>query len=475
MRKHLLLLLTLVCGVIAISCDDKKEKDDVNNGGNNKVLTPDEQKAFIEEVAIDLSNKIPASDFNDLKVFTNDLIGVFKDYSWTTVKDSINSALNKCFDEEPKKYNTGSKKYSYGTINYGDEMVYYQELLNYYDVTYPVTLLLSNFNGHYRAGDKSWSYEEANDLQFLFQDGEGKDCVLKLSKEGKEVKCKIPSYESGIKSETRYITKGVELDTLNRVIRYYTSHIKFTLSIPEKTTVSLTRDGMKVVTVTYKCNLNNLTADDYFDFGRSNLSQNTLIELSNGYKLESNGVNNGNSKLSLNYVLSNSSGELVSFTVSGDPSGIPSFVVGDNVYDGNIREELIDNKETNVRNMYLNVSLMGKASVTGRVADLRAFLELNDSTTKYDRNEELFKKYLAKANEMLDLGLYYTGSSNKQASMELEAVQYDNYDLRKEWNSRPVLVFSDGVRTSFGDYFNSDDFSKVIEAFKKLAKESEKL
>ena len=82
---------------------------------------------------------------------------------------------------------------------------------------------------------------------------------------------------------------------------------------------------------------------------------------------------------------------------------------------------------------------------------------------------------LTEVIQHLDLGIYYGNGKTKQASVQAEAYLKDKDEWRKEeyWNTRMVLVFSDGTRTSFDDFFDKDDFTKAIEAFEALEEEYE--
>ena len=93
----------------------------------------------------------------------------------------------------------------------------------------------------------------------------------------------------------------------------------------------------------------------------------------------------------------------------------------------------------------------GALKMIGKVEDLRAFLEINDSINRNERNEEKYKAFVEEANKHLDLGFYYGNGKTKQASIQAEAYLKDKDEWRKEeyWGTRMVLVFTDGTRTSF--------------------------
>ena len=135
----------------------------------------------------------------------------------------------------------------------------------------------------------------------------------------------------------------------------------------------------------------------------------------------------------------------------------------------------VQNDDANIRNAYLSLSVDGALKMIGKVEDLRAFLEINDSINRNECNEEKYKAFVEEINKHLDLGIYYGNGKTKQASVQAEAYLKDKDEWRKEeyWNTRMVLVFSDGTRTSFDDFFDKDDFTKAIEAFEALEEEYE--
>ena len=66
---------------------------------------------------------------------------------------------------------------------------------------------------------------------------------------------------------------------------------------------------------------------------------------------------------------------------------------------------------------------------------------------------------------LVDLGVYYDGTSTRQASVEFDPVVEDNgYGDEFYW-IEPVLVFGDGSRYFFYDYFDDRIFEDLVEDF----------
>ena len=458
MKKNFFYFLTLLCGFSVLSCNDKETPQE-----EEVVMNEADQKSYIEQVAIDLAGKMPSKDFEELKSFVFDLSGIYADSSWAQVGDSMMLSYMKCFEkvDEKEGVDTIISHHFYT----GSEVIDTSYLSAHVDY-YNVALTLSNFTGHYTLTDSCWAFEEAGDLQFNFKDNKNNDCVLKLSKEGKEVRMKV-----GTRTE---MVRAVRAANRNFFTWGYFNEYEFFVCVPEKVNITLTRNDESVTSLTVKTDIKNLTEDGYFDLGNSSSIGSLEFTLNNGYKLTYETKATANDKLALNYSLSNAAGELFSYTISGDPSAIPSIVFNEDFSKREVIRE-IQQANSNIRNAYMCLSIDNKVKMIGKIADLRALLVIEDSINRNWKNEEKYKAFLEEENKHLDLGLYYGDSQKKQASIEAEAYlkEVDRYG-DENWNTRLVLVFSDSTRTSFEEFFSKKDFTKAIEAFEALDEEYEK-
>ena len=437
MKKIKCLALTLVCSACILSCNDK---DDVQ-----KDMAADEQKSFLENVIVEFTKRVPASDFEELKAFGEDVAYIFNDYSWTTVGDSLMSDYLDCILTVNDQYVDSVSKP--GEFIYG------------YEKTTLMTILLSNFTGHFKAQDKGWVYSEAKDLAFEFPDVNKKNCVLKIAHEGKVTEFMLPEIEDE------------ETNSYQNETHYYHESTEIMVGIPEKVIISMSRDGKDVVKATISPNLNNLTENKFIDIGVTNMIDGVEFVLNNGYKCSYRFEESANEKLAIDFKSSNSTGELISYTLSGDPSGIPSFIL-DEFSDLYVMSDTMRNAEgLNTRNIYMSISVLGKAQMIGRVADYMQFVMYKYLLDYYSEKEEEFKKTVADLNKIIEIGLYYNGSKEKQAYMELEAqLRTENYGDETEewWEVIPVMVFSDGARISCEEFFDKKGFAKAIEALEAL-------
>lgn len=458
MRKISFYFLALASfGMIFTSCEDKEEEN----------LSSDEQKNLIEEVAIELAKDVPAQDFAALKDFYDKLSVAVEALDWTLVEDSMKASYENSFI-----YAGESSRYD--TAHYKSEQWYYNDSLGIYDVRYvegeyiyrlnysiyDVALNLSNFTGHYTAqSNMTWKYEEANDLEFIMYEQDGTPCILKLTKEGKEVTMRLPQGRE-------YLHYDRE-DTID--VEYYNA-MRYTISIPEKISLVLTNGAQEVISVIVKPSLKNLDKDGYFDFGKSRLVSTVELKLINGYKLTTEGEYTANDKLSLSSSISNSKGKLVSYTISADPKGVPSILLNEDLPSYNF-EGLLEDPDANIKNLYVSLSVLEKLEFIGRITGAKEFYAAYTNLNNV-KDEASFKKSVDEFNKVIDLGLYYNGSSKKQASMELEA-SYSKYVYEgreyERWQLIPVMVFADGSRVSCEEYFTADNFSRAINAFAQLA------
>ncbi|MBO7112108.1 MAG: hypothetical protein J6W18_09185 [Bacteroidaceae bacterium] len=433
MKRIRFFAMAFLCAACVMSCSDK---DDVQ-----KDMKADDQKSFLEDVAIEFTQKVPASDFEGLKTFAEDISYVFDEDYWTEVEVSLlnDFFMSMVFNESEFVDSTTTP----GSYIYG-----YEEFTD-------IVLALANFTGHFVASDSGWVYSESDVLQFDFEDANEKACVLKVAQEGNITTFLLPRDEDEDWD-----------DSDEEEIFYYYKSTGVTICVPEKVIISLTQDGKDVVKATFTPKITNLTEDGFFDVGKTNILMGADFELNNGYKTSFKAEESPNKKLSVSCDLSNATGKLISYTLSSDPSGIPSYVL-ENVDD--LGDTLEQSEDLNAKNLYICFSVLDKAQAIGRIADLNDFVTLSDELD--DESEEEYKKTLAEINKLIDMGLYYNGSTDKQARLELEA-QYrsDTHGGRTEewWEVIPVMVFSDGARISCEDFFDEEGFSKAIEAFEAL-------
>ena len=413
----------------------------------NEAMTPLEQKEYLDLIARGFMDKTPASDFNEISKLCNHISNTYTDsYDW----DEVGDWGSKIFE---------SLKESLGTTDKEQEKDSWGEY-NYIYTNYKALVMASNFKGQFKAIGNKWELSKADDLQFIFSDQYGKECVLKLETSGNVKKVFIGNIDE-------WVDYNYDYSNDYYISNDYYDRTQLTVGVPENIIVTLTQGGSQVVKVTVKLNIGDLS-NDKFDLSKNQLTASTLVELNNGYKFNVSQVAyNGNNKTSVSFDMSKNGESLASVAFSSDISGIPSCNI-DAMVSGNIDEEDFNN--SNMKNVYVKLDIMGKLQIQGTLSDVRKFTDYINEADDNDDDEKTFKSYVNQANSLANFNLFYDGKSTKQATVTLEAFEEESWNGMKYWYMEPMLNFYDGSSYStFDAFFNDKDFKSVIDAFEKLA------
>ena len=413
----------------------------------NEAMTPLEQKEYLDVIARGFMDKTPASDFNEISKLCNHISNTYTDsYDW----DEVGDWGSEIFE---------SLKESLGTTDKEQEKDSWGEY-NYIYTNYKALVMASNFKGQFKAIGNKWELSKADDLQFIFSDQHGKECVLKLVTSGNVKKVFIGNIDE-------WVDYNYDYSNDYYISNDYYDRTQLTVGVPENIVVTLTQGGSQVVKVTVKLNIGDLS-NDKFDLSKNQLTASTLVELNNGYKFNVSQVAyNGNNKTSVSFDMSKNGESLASVAFSSDISGIPSCNI-DAMVSGNIDEEDFNN--SNMKNVYVKLDIMGKLQIQGTLSDVRKFTDYINEASDNDDDEKTFKSYVNQANSLANFNLFYDGKSTKQATVTLEAFEEESWNGMKYWYMEPMLNFYDGSSYStFDAFFNDKDFKSVIDAFEKLA------
>lgn len=413
----------------------------------NEAMTPLEQKEYLDVIARGFMDKTPASDFNEISKLYNHISNTYTDnYDW----DEVGDWGSEIFE---------SLKESLGTTDKEQEKDSWGEY-NYIYTNYKALVMASNFKGQFKAIGNKWELSKADDLQFIFSDQHGKECVLKLVTSGNVKKVFIGNIDE-------WVDYNYDYSNDYYISNDYYDRTQLTVGVPENIVVTLTQGGSQVVKVTVKLNIGDLS-NDKFDLSKNQLTASTLVELNNGYKFNVSQVAyNGNNKTSVSFDMSKNGESLASVAFSSDISGIPSCNI-DAMVSGNIDEEDFNN--SNMKNVYVKLDIMGKLQIQGTLSDVRKFTDYINEADDNDDDEKTFKSYVNQANSLANFNLFYDGKSTKQATVTLEAFEEESWNGIKYWYMEPMLNFYDGSSYStFDAFFNDKDFKSVIDAFEKLA------
>ena len=413
----------------------------------DEAMNSAEQKEYLDVIAKEFMGMTSASDFQEIANLYNYISDTYTDeYDWDTVGDWASDI----FEKLKQPLGTTDKEQDRGS--WGE----YNEIYT----NYKAVLMASNFTGHFTANNNKWTLSPADDLQFIFKDQNGKECVLKLETSGNVKKVYVCNVDDWVDYDYSY-------DNDYYISNDYYDRTQLTIGVPENVVVTLTQGGTQVVKTTVKVNLGSIS-NERFDLSKNELTATTLVELNNGYKINVSQVAySGNSKASANFEMSKNGKSLAVVAFSSDLSGMPSCNV-----DAFISDDIddIDFDNANMKNAFVKLDIIGKLQIQGKVSDIRKFADYLAQANDNDDDEKNFKSYITQANSLLDLNLFYDGNAVKQADVKIEPFVDGTWNGKTYWYSEPVLYFYDGSSYStFEAFFNDKDFKGVIDTFKGLA------
>lgn len=408
-------------------------------------MTSAEQKERLEAVALEVADLIPASDFTQIESlgrYMNDTY--IEDYDWDNVEDWADDIFEAL---KGSVVSTTTEREDWGWT--------------YIYRNYKAIVAASNFTGHFTAQNGKWKQSSANDLQFIFTDRAGANCVLKLETSGSTKNVYVGDIEDWVDD---YYD-----DSKNEWTDYY-DRTQLTISVPEHIVVTLTQGGSTVVKATVDIDLKNITNNE-FNFATNSMTVSGKVELNNGYVFHASQVAyTANSKASVSCSISKNGTSLVSMSVAADVSDIPNCNLSAFTYD----PEDFDWDDANGKNALLKVDVLGKVQIQGTLTDVRSFANNLEDAEDNEENENKFKQYIDKANSLADVNVFYDNSSTKQATFTLEPFEESDYYYRY-WSVEPTIHFYDGSSYSFDVFFNEKDFKKVINTYKRLGENYEDL
>lgn len=413
----------------------------------NAMSTAD-QKEYIEKVALEFMDMMPASDFIEIADL-GEYIGktYIEGYKWDNVGKWAEDAF------EASRVALGTKT----NENYTDGYSYKYNLVC---TDYTALLFASNFTGRFVAYNGRWMQESANDLEFVFTDKRGNQCVIKLETAG-NVK-KVHAHDFLNWKDSKY-------DYNSGTHTYYYDRTQCTIGIPEKIVLSLTQGGNQIMRVAVNIDLSNISNEE-LDISKVNVIASSVIELYNGYKIDISKVAyKGNTNASAAVTMTKNGATLIAIGVAADVFDIPSVNV--NAFSSKtFNKEDYDMDNVNAKNAYIKIDLLGKVQMQGTVADIRKIMDCIKSAENNRKDESTFKSYISQANALADVNLFYDGKDMKQATIKLEPFAEETWNGQIIWKAEPIICFYDGSSYStFTAFFNQDDFKQTIKTFKIVA------
>lgn len=407
-------------------------------------MSPTEQKEKLDVIARNFMSQVDSKDFNNLSDFGHGLNEKYENHDWDVIGDwaeNIFKSLKTPLNQSDSSVDPDYPNYTY------------------YYTYYQTVILASNYKSHFEANNRSWTRTNADDLQFIFDDKDGKECVLKVLTSDNVKQVHVATLDEWT---------GYTSDEINGKYYYkeYYDRNNLIVGIPEEVKVTLTRagDAAPIMDVDVKIDLSSIQGNE-FDLSKSSITVSTTVKLNNGYVIDLSQVSYTPTKAKVQFSLSKNDMTLVTLAAASDLKDLPETNVSDFS-----KEDFSDDdfENANATNAYAKVDIMGKAQVQAKLKDVRKFVNLLDEAGEYEENETKFKSCVAQANELLEGSLFYDGTNTQQAKVRLESIP-DNYGGNQYWEMEPVLEFFDGsTYSTFEAFFNDKDFKTVIDQFDDL-------
>lgn len=448
MKKHFIYMLaaSLVLAAPAVtftSCGDDDPEEITGGGGNDadvpnepsaqNPLTSHEQKQKLEAIAKGFMAQVPSSDFNGLADLSSYIYNHYVD------NDRFDhSVVTNWFDTVLKgmtEYVTHKTESEYGWLQ---DCTYYNRLIT-----------LSNFKGHFTAGANKWTRAEANDLQFIFTDQDGKQCVLSVKQEGNVKKAYITDDED---------YKDYVYDSSTGTGTDYVDKYKYYVNVPERVIVTLTQDGVTRVNSVTKIDHSKFNGPEY-DLSRDGVDVSTTTSVNDySWIIDRAGYSAQEGKVAVKGCMKKGNVTLISFEASG--AGL----------------KLTNDDVQKVGSVNVSVDVMGKMQIKATCANAMDFNRWIEEAYDNCENQRKFESCIAQANSLLDCKVYYDGTKVEQASVKLEVFKESDY-YEDYWDFEPAIYFNDNSSygISFEDYFDETSFRSVIDTFESLLRGYEKL
>ena len=432
---YLVLGASLVFG--AAACGSSNDDNGPIAGGTdpgdkteiNTELTPEQKKLELDKTAKRALALVKATDFNNIENIAN---YVDKNLS----SEHATAKISKWWKDKLKSFWTDLGKRE-------KDMKVMQRMID-----------LSQINGHFKVVNGQWVREDANDLQFVFKDNNGKECVLKLVLEGKQTNMYVPFLDD---EEREYKGNG-DFDR---------TKIETKLNIPEKATLTLTQGGNTLMTGELNTKV---STNGTLDVVKDNIEaickltinnyvvevKRALFDAAKGAKAEA-AVTIGNQKL-FDMVIS-ANGKATNDRIQG------------------------------VGEVNMAFDILGEVQFKGKIDDGSTFhkwyrkLDEGGIHKNYDfvyYTESESKGFVEQANNHLNAGIFLKGSDKRSANIELAVfAEQVHKDLTQEykvmWKPYALLKFDDKTSYGFNDYFTKKNFPDVYKQASDLIKSFQRM
>lgn len=248
-----------------------------------------------------------------------------------------------------------------------------------------------------------------------------------------------------------------ENDTYNE--NYYEDH--YNVSVPKNIVMTVTESGKELVKSVVETNLDikGKTFHVKTNLHAANISLDALVDGNNSLVQESQSMYVGGTRL------------LASVAT----------LKGSNLCDVEYLSDLFDEDIEDVKGKIDNVFGNGDASInlldrvqvkiqTNKIGTLMAAGDYDEYVSGGWNSdaESNAGKFASVLNNNVKASMYFGNTSAEQAKIEWQKYYYEYYAGSGEWLVEPVIVFNDGSRFTFEEYFNEDRFANAENKFASL-------
>ena len=430
---YLMLGASLVFGVAACgsSSDNKAIPGEIDPGNKTEVnteLTTEQKKLELDKTAKRALAMVKSTDFNNIENIAN---YVHDNLS----SDHATAKISKWWEDKLESFWADLEKRE-------NDMEVMKHMID-----------LSQINGHFKVVNGQWVREDAKDLQLIFNDNNGKECVLKLVLSGKQTNMYVPFLDMQKWKKNEY----GQFEKVKKETKF---------NIPEHATLTLTQGGNTLMA----CELNTkVSTNGTLDVAKDNIEANCKLTINN-YVVEVKRA-----------LFDAAKGAKAEATVTIGNQKLFDMVISANGKATNDRIE-------GVGEVSMAFDILGEVQFKSKIDDGSTFnkwytkleergLHKNNSIVYYTENE--YKGFVQQANNHLNAGLFLKGSDKRSANIELGAFAENRYDYEKKplevWTYKTMLKFDDKTSYSFEDYFTKENFPDVYKQASDLIKSFERM
>lgn len=419
------LFIALMCACVLVSaCDNKNLNIDEPDGPSivnpddivvdkDEVLDDHAQKEKLEQVAVKLMQQFDAKEYEDLielsEVMFSHCERYFEDddYDWSNVEDALEEIGETLYDEKQ----SGQNKWEY---------------------TY--TLFLSNCTGILTLDKYKATYKDSKDTKVIIKDVDGEDWEFEVTPKG------LKKVYLGEYIETYYDYYYDEA---------YEDVYNVTVEIPSSLALKVKRDGKFFADAEVRFDYS--ISKDGVDVEKDRVSVEVDLKIDDlVMTLKNAACNASTGKVEYSIALKKGSVFIFSQSVS---------VSADINIEGDDDEIFIEDWDGSAD---VEINILGEIQIKGSCRDLNKLYFYLDETYYSERECE---RAAGNVTALVDLAVYYDGTSVKQARIEFEPVADETFYGEEYYWIEPVIVFDDGTRYFFYEYFDDRIFEDLVEDF----------